>query len=199
MNCKKIVSLLSAYVDGELPGNDMLIIRNHLSECESCAKEHASIRQTKHMLSRLKTASPRAELVGTIISNLDSAPQQGLRSFFSYHIQPIKSSVLRTSLAAALGCVILIAIFITPHTSHNANQNDSMIASDPTRLSSYEKMTTVPGIPYCVSICAARSKAHKMPNLPNMPYADNGQSFRVMDKTQFNENPNALSIAAPQY
>lgn len=71
MNCRRVVNLMSAYVDGELTGEEMLGIRRHLSECDECAQEHESIRMTKMVLVRLRTAAPRPDLAASILKQLD--------------------------------------------------------------------------------------------------------------------------------
>lgn len=39
MRCKKIISCLNAYVDGELPERLRCIVESHLAACESCRKQ----------------------------------------------------------------------------------------------------------------------------------------------------------------
>jgi anti-sigma factor RsiW len=54
-------SLLSAYLDSELNGYEMLAVREHLSRCNDCADERESLRSVKLMLSSLPQREPRAE------------------------------------------------------------------------------------------------------------------------------------------
>lgn len=200
MNCRKVISLLSAYVDGELSGNDMLMVRRHLSECESCSKEHASISQTKYLLSQLKTASPRDELVNNILDNLDSAPLHGFRAFLSYYSAPLRSSMFRTGLAAVAGCFLLFVVIAGPNLMHFGTNKDNsiMFAAYPNTSVNFEKMPASQGIPYCVSLCASRSGVHKMPNMPKIPYdVGNEQSVRVIDKTESNTDSGLLSLTMP--
>jgi anti-sigma factor RsiW len=63
---------MSAYVDGELTGVEMLEIRRHLNECTECAEEYESTRFTKQMIFRLATVKPREDLVTSILTNLDA-------------------------------------------------------------------------------------------------------------------------------
>lgn len=62
MNCRKVSSLLSAYIDRELTGAEMLEIRAHVEHCPSCSAEQESLLQTKRLLSALAYHTPRAEL-----------------------------------------------------------------------------------------------------------------------------------------
>jgi anti-sigma factor RsiW len=62
---------MSAYVDGELTGAEMLEIRRHMSECPDCAEEHESIRFTKMAVAGLRTAAPRRDMAESIMRMLD--------------------------------------------------------------------------------------------------------------------------------
>lgn len=70
MNCRRVMNLLSAYVDGELTGVEMLEIRRHLSDCPDCAQEHAAVLLTKRAVSRLANVIPREEFVASLMSSL---------------------------------------------------------------------------------------------------------------------------------
>lgn len=47
MNCLVVETKLSAYLDGELGGREMLAVRDHCALCPSCAQELAFLRETK--------------------------------------------------------------------------------------------------------------------------------------------------------
>lgn len=55
MLCSRVLSQLNAYIDYELTGAEMLEIREHLSGCQTCAREYASARQVKQLLRGLPT------------------------------------------------------------------------------------------------------------------------------------------------
>lgn len=59
MNCRRVSNLLSAYVDKELAGAEMLEIRAHLSRCSHCQNEHDQLQQTKQLLGALALRAPR--------------------------------------------------------------------------------------------------------------------------------------------
>jgi hypothetical protein len=71
MNCRRVTSLLSAYIDGELTGVEMLEIRRHLSDCADCEEEHAAILFTKQALSRLGSIVPKEDFVAKLSLSLD--------------------------------------------------------------------------------------------------------------------------------
>jgi len=109
MNCRRVISLMSAYVDGELTGADMLEIRRHLSECSECAEEHESILLTKVAVSRLRTAAPQVDLAKSIISRLDDvrvSPRQravnSLIGFIHGRLSPVAAALAVSGLALAL-------------------------------------------------------------------------------------------------
>lgn len=60
LNCRRVSNLLSAYLDAELAGTEMLDIRDHLSRCPSCAREYDELRQTKRLLGTLALRTPEA-------------------------------------------------------------------------------------------------------------------------------------------
>lgn len=61
MNCRRVSSLLSAYLDAELTGHEMLEIRAHLDACAACRGEHEALGETKRLLSSLALRTPRVE------------------------------------------------------------------------------------------------------------------------------------------
>lgn len=58
MNCRNIQILLSAYVDSELTGEQMLDIRRHLADCRDCREEEAEMVLLKTMLSGTPVIEP---------------------------------------------------------------------------------------------------------------------------------------------
>ena len=70
MNCRKIYQALSAYMDGELPGVDALVVRQHLAGCHECRAEYEALRHTKQLLSRLRMKAPRPDLPQDIVRRL---------------------------------------------------------------------------------------------------------------------------------
>jgi anti-sigma factor RsiW len=70
VNCGKIQNLLSAYMDGELTGEDQLRIRRHLDFCHSCSEEHDSLLATKRMISTLAVRQARPEMEQKILDLL---------------------------------------------------------------------------------------------------------------------------------
>jgi predicted anti-sigma-YlaC factor YlaD len=62
MNCKSVESKLSAYLDGELTGQEMFCLREHLSRCQPCRDEAASLKMLKRMIGSIECPKPRPDL-----------------------------------------------------------------------------------------------------------------------------------------
>jgi anti-sigma factor RsiW len=75
LNCRRVNSLLSAYLDSELTGAEMLAIREHLHCCASCYEEHEALSQTKRLVSSLALKAPRAELEALLLREATIAQQ----------------------------------------------------------------------------------------------------------------------------
>ncbi|MBM3210895.1 hypothetical protein FJZ33_01660 [Candidatus Poribacteria bacterium] len=52
MNCNKIKSQLSSYIDGELSEKESFFIREHLLICQDCHQEEEILRKTSHLVKR---------------------------------------------------------------------------------------------------------------------------------------------------
>ena len=78
MNCRKVQSLISAYVDSELPGVEMLSVRQHLSDCAECNSEFEALLRIKRAYGRLSPGIPSPALTLRIYQELDqlSHPRQ---------------------------------------------------------------------------------------------------------------------------
>jgi len=61
VNCRRIQSLLSAYLDGELTGEEMISVRHHLSACEYCGDEYRSLQVVKKLLGSLDSIDASGE------------------------------------------------------------------------------------------------------------------------------------------
>ncbi|HHV62388.1 MAG TPA: hypothetical protein GXX51_07095 [Firmicutes bacterium] len=53
MNCEKVSSLLSAYIDREVTADEERVIRFHLADCEECAREYEALKTTKNLAGSL--------------------------------------------------------------------------------------------------------------------------------------------------
>lgn len=66
--------LLSAYVDGELAGEELARAQSHLESCQACRLDMESLRYAKRMLSRAPRRAMPPELIAGIEQRLEPAP-----------------------------------------------------------------------------------------------------------------------------
>jgi anti-sigma factor RsiW len=71
MNCSRVSNQLSAYIDRELTGVEMLQVRRHLDGCEECRSEYESLCGMKMLLGRLRTAEATADLAAATVRRFE--------------------------------------------------------------------------------------------------------------------------------
>ena len=114
MNCRRVVNLMSAYVDGELTGEEMLAIRRHMSECEECAEEHKLTRMTKLALANLRTAAPRKDLARLITMQLDEVQIPRYQRYVSSVFRVMHEKLSPVAAALAVSGVALVMLSAGP-------------------------------------------------------------------------------------
>lgn len=109
MNCRRVNSLMSAYIDGELAGVEMLAIKRHLSACSACREEFESIRSVKRLMSTMAYVTPNGQLPAAICNRLDLCRIPGYQriwnGFVHYgctHISPAVAAL------AAVGAALVV-------------------------------------------------------------------------------------------
>jgi anti-sigma factor RsiW len=70
VNCRKVNHLLSAYMDGELPGVEHRQIHEHLAHCTECADEYAGLLRMKRLLAGLRVREPRSQMASHIVDHV---------------------------------------------------------------------------------------------------------------------------------
>jgi predicted anti-sigma-YlaC factor YlaD len=116
VNCRKTSSLLSAYMDSELPGVEQLQLREHLKQCPSCNEEYESLLYTKRVLARLSVAAPRNCLEDRILMRLSeeterSAARIDIRGWWSLMAEQQRAGIRTAGLVAVLGAVCAVYVF----------------------------------------------------------------------------------------
>jgi hypothetical protein len=66
MSCQKVMSMLSAYIDGEVQTSDAEMIESHLSECDPCASEWKALQAMTGMLRTTPEVEPPTFLLAQI-------------------------------------------------------------------------------------------------------------------------------------
>ncbi len=70
MNCKSVQNRLSAYLDRELGGDELLQIRAHLSTCKECRAESDGLRALKSLLGGVPCPEPSEDLCERLTANM---------------------------------------------------------------------------------------------------------------------------------
>src|SRR3569832_1017742 len=102
MNCKNVQASLSAYLDRELPCEEIQAIREHLYDCERCQEEESSLNALKQLLRGAPTVEPPAEFEDRLIANVFGAKEEG-------HL-PAKISYLLVSGVAAAAMLATLCV-----------------------------------------------------------------------------------------
>ena len=70
MTCKHVSNRLSAYLDGELAGSEMLELRRHIQECGNCGQEADDLRDLKSMLAAPDTCAPAPDFESRLVAHV---------------------------------------------------------------------------------------------------------------------------------
>lgn len=132
MNCRRLVNLLSAYMDGELSGAEMLDIRRHLSECAECNEEYESMRVLKHTLSSLRMMQPKSGFAESIIIALDEVNVSFLQRMLN-RIVALTGNKIRPLTGAVALSLVLFAFVSVWFVGNNQSmvQTPNVVASSP--------------------------------------------------------------------
>lgn len=78
LDCSKVHSLLSDYIDSRLTGNERAAVEAHLKTCQECAEELGSLRETVALLHRLEELPvPRSFAIPEPARGQAALPRQG--------------------------------------------------------------------------------------------------------------------------
>lgn len=106
MNCRHSLNSLSAYLDRELTGDQMLAMRSHVDRCHECSAELDSLRELKSELSSLPMCSPRKELTEEILRKVRISEPATAERRWSWGL------TVATSVAAAALALLAFNAFI---------------------------------------------------------------------------------------
>lgn len=106
MNCKNAQSLLSAYIDEELSGREMLDLRAHLSDCTECSEELRCVEAVRQVLGGTPVPEPSPDFEDRLVSSV-------LRATHPNSDNKKISIITLTGIAAAsmLGTMLLLNSF----------------------------------------------------------------------------------------
>ncbi len=81
MTCNNVQANLSAYVDEELSGAEMLEIRSHLSDCTLCSEEARAVEAIKKLVNCAPVPEPSADFEDRLVRNVLGASTAPTRQF----------------------------------------------------------------------------------------------------------------------
>jgi len=140
VNCRRVNSLLSAYVDNEVTGVEQLQIRNHLRTCDCCSDEYESLLLTKRLLSGLSARNPRCGFEDEIIDRLAVLGASRKQVFdpliwWSLLGEPLRARTRMAVLCTSVTLAALLWVTVPMRLPAENHALDSTIARTPSRLS----------------------------------------------------------------
>nr|AIA11914.1 Putative zinc-finger [uncultured bacterium] len=133
MLCGRVTNLLSAYIDRELAGAEMLQVREHLSNCEGCHAEHADLAEMKSLLGQMPAPPPRGDFVRATVERLHAA--QGAapppRPRFRMWSLPPALQFGQSVRVAALATCLVLALIATGAALRQPVTADAVVARLP--------------------------------------------------------------------
>ena len=136
MSCHEVVSMLSAYIDGEVQDSDAEMIKSHLGECDSCAAECKALQSMTGML----RTTPEVEPPAFLLAQIEAATVK--RAGFLARLQRAFDQVPTTARWAAApvaAAVILLGILL----SNPGDVRTPVVVKSPTE----RVESAVPGTP----------------------------------------------------
>jgi anti-sigma factor RsiW len=115
MKCKKVLSRLQAYVDGEVPAKLMSEMEVHLGSCQACRSQLERIRAIGDILNNLRVPPlPEGFSARVMVEARRRAPLlKGKKSFFPIEWQPLQWLIdLSVPMRLAACAMILLACFL---------------------------------------------------------------------------------------
>jgi anti-sigma factor (TIGR02949 family) len=131
MDCKKVLSLLSAYLDGEVPEKLMRDFEQHLSTCRSCSSQLELIRQVDDMFESLSVPPLPEEFVARVMvkaqRNIAFAKEE--KAFFPFGWQPFQwlldlSTPMRLAACVAVFLASLVGMYMSKELSQSRNHQN---------------------------------------------------------------------------
>ncbi len=140
MNCQNAQNSLSAYLDRELPGDQMIAVRSHVEYCNECQAELEELRSVKSGLASLPVFEPRESFADDVLRMVRDDGRQPATMPFGV--------MLATSVAAAVLAVLLFNVFFGRQSAPQfANDDPRFDAASDTLVTSPDFGSHAPIIP----------------------------------------------------
>ena len=111
MNCKHVDQLISSYIDGELRGADMIMVRNHINTCPECSEVAEQHRYVKMAIAGMADPIPDSGFE----ARLKNAVYESAKSSRKY--SPRRKVALAFAGMSAVVAIVAIAQMSKPTSS----------------------------------------------------------------------------------
>lgn len=119
MTCRAVESRLSAYLDGELTGAEMIEIRRHIDGCSTCASEAQAIRRIKMLVVAQQELEPESGFEGRLIARVFRSQPRTRRAAWA-------SAISLTAIVVAAGVLaFFVSTWISPPPRPTASGTDA--------------------------------------------------------------------------
>jgi len=120
---------MSAYVDCELPGVEMLAVRQHLSDCKECEAEFEDLLKIKRAFGAMSPRIPAPDLPNRILQCLDQVSHPAHERWLTLISQRV--CVMPRLRTAAVGVMLFAALFTLRAGSFYNSTSYQMAQSPP--------------------------------------------------------------------
>jgi anti-sigma factor RsiW len=111
MTCVQVQSMLSAYLDGAVTGEQMLSLGRHIEDCGSCEQEYRSLRRTQQLLGNIGRAKAPEDLSLKLRLAISREVARARQPYFGHLLFRLENSLRSFMVPATAGLVATIAIF----------------------------------------------------------------------------------------
>ena len=163
LKCENIHSEISAYIDREMPLWKIQLIKRHLGQCSTCAREVMRIRQTDEVLQRLDSVKTSDDFVSEVMRRaLKASASEKLRTSLIRRIwQKFESamawrsnSVLKRApsftFAATFALLLILGMFATvyyPHGTRWFSEDAHLVVQSPVEDSTLVRIDIISASP----------------------------------------------------
>ena len=163
LKCENIHSEISAYIDREMPLWKIQLIKRHLGQCSTCAREVMRIRQTDEVLQRLDSVKTSDDFVSEVMRrSLKASASEKLRTSLMRRIwQKFESamawrsnSVLKRApsftFAATFALLLILGMFATvyyPHGTRWFSEDAHLVVQSPVEDSTLVRIDIISASP----------------------------------------------------
>jgi Putative zinc-finger len=111
MTCVQARSMLSAYLDGAITGQQMLSLGQHFENCGSCEQEYESLRRTQQLLTNIGRAKAPQDLSLKLRLAISREVARSRQPYFGNLALRLENAMRGFMVPATAGLVATIAIF----------------------------------------------------------------------------------------